>query len=367
MDAAARTSGATSRSLATMPWSSTRAARTAARSPACAAAARAATRSGVCRRRETPRAGSGSRIDAAEHGRPGRGRPPQHEPVTGRRGERGIEAQHGGCGAARELEGVATASTNDRLRGGRSEVDPEARSVRDGGGEHDEQSIRGVHVGVVREDDATVQAGCRVARKVERGAAAARNLLHRRAVDLDLADAHGVVARHDPQVRPARQRPAAERARDDRPATLDPERAIDGEAHRPSGQRHPAGIGQHPVAESHEPGPQLLDPLAGGPRHDHDRRPGERRGCEPCGDVLAHLAGPLRGHEIGLRDGHERVPDVQRVEQVEVLVGLGAEAVIGGHDEQGRIDLAGTRRACCRRAGRGRGRRRSPARSRRAA
>ena len=57
-----RTSGATSRSPATMPCSSIRATRTAARSPACAAVARAATRSGVCRRRETPRAGSGSRI-----------------------------------------------------------------------------------------------------------------------------------------------------------------------------------------------------------------------------------------------------------------------------------------------------------------
>ena len=109
---------------------------------------------------------SGQRIedDAAEHGRPGRGRPPQHEPVTGRSGDRGIEAQHRGCGAAREVQGSATAPTNDRLRGGRSEVDPEARPVRDGGGEHDEQSIRGVHLGVVREDDATVQAGCRVAR-----------------------------------------------------------------------------------------------------------------------------------------------------------------------------------------------------------
>ena len=75
---------------------------------------------------------SGQRIenDAAEHGRPGRRRPPQHEPVAGRRGDRGIEAQHRGCGAAREVQGGATAPTDDRLRGGRSEVDAEARPVR---------------------------------------------------------------------------------------------------------------------------------------------------------------------------------------------------------------------------------------------
>ena len=114
-----------------------------------------------------------------------------------------------------------------------------------------------------------MHAGCGFARQVERGAAAARDLLHRRAVDLDLADAHVRVARHDLEGRPTRQRPAAERARDDRPPALDPECAVDGEAHGPGGQGQPGGIGQHTVAESDEPGPELFDPVARGSR---DRR-----------------------------------------------------------------------------------------------
>ena len=85
---------------------------------------------------------SGQRIedDAADHGRPGRGRPPQHEPVAGRSCQRGIKAQHGGRGARRQLDGVATTPTNDGLGRAGSEVDPEARPVRNRGRERDEHT-----------------------------------------------------------------------------------------------------------------------------------------------------------------------------------------------------------------------------------
>ena len=161
-------------------------------------------------------------------------------------------------------------------------------------------------------------------------------------MDLDFSNAYGGIARHDAQVRPARQRPAAERASDDGPAPLDVERAVDGETHRASGQRNPAGIGHYPVAEGYEPGPQVRNSLAGGSRHNHDRHPGERRGRESGCNRLAHFTRPGFGDEICLGNGHERMPHRQCVEQVDVLVGLRTQAVIGGHHEQGRVDLAGT-------------------------
>ena len=101
-------------------------------------------------------------------------------------------------------------------------------------------------------------------------------------------------------------------------------------------------IGQHPVAECHER--RHATPRS--PRRWSPTRPRSALRRAPWMRAVRQRPRtprrPLCGHEIGLGDGHQRVPDVQRVEQVEVLMGLGAEAVIGGHDEQGRIDLAGT-------------------------
>ena len=132
-DAASRTSGATSRSLATMPWSSSRAAAAAATSPACAAAARAATRSGVCRRRETPRAGSGSRTTPPTPAGPdvAARRSTNRSPVAaaiGLEAERSAAAAPSGRSSASRP--VRPTIASDR---GRSEVDADARPVRDGG------------------------------------------------------------------------------------------------------------------------------------------------------------------------------------------------------------------------------------------
>ena len=68
-------------------------------------------------------------------------------------------------------------------------------------------------------------------------------------------------------------------------------------------------------------------------------RPG--RALEQAGDAGDDLSRARRPGHIGLGDDREPVPDLERVEQGQVLDGLGARPVIRGHHEQRRVDLNG--------------------------
>ena len=125
-------------------------------------------------------------------------------------------------------------------------------------------------------------------------------------------------------------------------------------------------VGGDPVAQLNERRPQRLDPDPVDGRHREDRRPGKRGPREEPRGLRDHLGRPLRPGDVGLGHDRDPVPDRERVEQRQVLRGLRARSVVGRHDQQRGVDLARARRACCRRAGRARGRRRSRARCRRA-
>ena len=190
---------------------------------------------------------AGQRIEdhAADHGRSGRGRPPStnRSPVAA-----ASEASRRSTAAAppgRSRESRLPDQRRPRPR--RFQGGPGTAPGRRRGLRARRATGRTVHVGVVCEDNATAQAGCRVACQVERGAAATRNLLHRRAGPGPRGRGWRCPARCAGSPRgPATRRGA--RARDDGAAALDPKRAVDCEAHRPIGQRHLARIGHHTVA-----------------------------------------------------------------------------------------------------------------------
>ena len=73
-------------------------------------------------------------------------------------------------------------------------------------------------------------------------------------------------------------------------------------------------------------------------------RPATRRGVVPPRSrrtAATTSTDPVGLDDVGLRDDRDTVADPQRVEQREVLERLGARPVVGGHDEQRGIDLAG--------------------------
>ena len=83
-----------------------------------------------------------------------------------------------------------------------------------------------------------------------------------------------------------------------------------------------------------------LDPVAVDGRHREDRRPGEGRAAEQPPDLGDDLFGPPGAGDIGLGHDRDPVPDLERIEQRQVLDGLGARSVVGRHDQHRGIDLA---------------------------
>ena len=140
--------------------------------------------------------------------------------------------------------------------------------------EPDEQPVARDDRRVVGQLEPAVEVGGVDPGEVERGPArvGARD---GRAVDLDLADADGPVARHEPEGRAARQRAAAQRAGDDDPAALDREDPVDREAR--AATEAIALVRDDPVAQLDQRRAQRIDPGPVHGRHREDRRPGERR------------------------------------------------------------------------------------------
>ena len=326
---------------------------------AATAAASRATRSLVWRRREMPRAGSGSRTTAPTiRSAPELRRRTRRSPVATAIGteQRRIAA----LVPVGQLEGVATAPSHGRIGGGRPEVDPCPRAIGQRRRQPHEDAIAGDDRRVVGQDQTAMEVAGLDAGEVERRPAGSGRL-DRGAVDLDLADSHGPVARHEPEGRAAGQRPAAQRTGHHDAATLDREDPIDREA-RPGGRRpRPRAAAPARVARSASAtrSPSIPSPVD---RRDRDdRRTRERRPREQAADRLDHLGGPLGPGHIGL--GHDR----------ETVHGSRARRAARDARSSGR---AGRRRrprraarrrsrrprpACCRPAGRGPGRRRSRA------
>ena len=108
-------------------------------------------------------------------------------------------------------------------------MDPHPRAIRERGHEPDEDPIAGDDRWIVGQDQAAMELPGLDTGEVERGPTRSR-CLDRRSVDLDLANADGPVARHEPERRAAGQPGAAERAGHDDPATLDREDPVDRQA-----------------------------------------------------------------------------------------------------------------------------------------
>jgi len=57
--------------------------------------------------------------------------------------------------------------------------------------------------------------------------------------------------------------------------------------------------------------------------------------------IAAHLGQPGLVDEVGLGQGDQAELDVEEPENVEVLAGLDGDALVGGHDQEGGVDVAG--------------------------
>ena len=188
-----------------------------------------------------------------------------------------------------------------------------------------------------QQDRAPPEVGLLDATEVERRASAARGPIHRRTVDLDLANPRLETARHRAHRHPALEGTAPESAGDDRTAALDAEHPVDREARRPARETAPAD----PLDERLQGSAELVEAEARHRRDGHDGCAGEDRPFEEGGRRRDDRGGPGGVDRIGLRHDGDPVRDPEGVEQLEMLDGLGARAVVGRNDEQRGVDLAG--------------------------
>ena len=158
------------------------------------------------------------------------------------------------------------------------------------------------------------------------------------AVDLDLADPCLAPAGEQADPHAALQPAAPKGPGHDRPAALDAEGAIDRQAGRAVGQ----SVSRDPLDERHERRSQLRDAVPGGGGHDEDLGTRETCPLEEPARRLGDLACAIGSDEVALRDDREAVRDSERVEELEVLQRLRARPVVGGHDQQRRVDLTRT-------------------------
>ena len=185
------------------------------------------------------------------------------------------------------------------------------------------------------------------------------------AVDLDLAHTDGSVARDEPERGATRQRPATERPGDHGAAALDREDAVDREAR--SMRSHVWRGSEDPIPEVHQGGAERLDPVSIDRGDSEHRRTGQRRPGQQALDCGDHLGRPAQAQP---RPPWSRRRDRDRSRARRAAPGAPWSARAARRRRPRRASPRRSRRrrrACCRPAGRGRGRRRSRARCRRGA
>jgi len=84
---------------------------------------------------------------------------------------------------------------------------------------------------------------------------------------------------------------------------------------------------------------QLIQPLAGARGDWDDGRADQRRGAQALAHLFHDQVQPLGVlHEIRLGDGDNAARDLEQAEDVQVLLGLGHDALVGSDDEQGGVN-----------------------------
>ena len=238
---------------------------------------------------------------------------------------------------------VAPGPADGGVDRGRPEMQPRARPIRRRWRRNATSSAvrRARHPGSAVRTVAAVELRGVDAGEVERGPARRpRPASTRAAVDLDLADPDG-------RARPARAA-ACRRVASGPPrsvpvttdaAALDREDPVDR-------QRRRARAGGAPTTASRTARSAARTSSGSPPplrrRRGDDRRAGEDVGREQPLDAGDDLRHPVRVDRVDL--GHDRrcpCAIAERVEQRQMLERLGARPVVGGHDEQRGVDLAG--------------------------
>jgi hypothetical protein len=175
-------------------------------------------------------------------------------------------------------------------------------------------------------------------------------------VHLQLPDSNEVAARLPAQPRSSLDGPA-QRAGDDDTAALRREDPIDREPMRPPGASRAARRGHcggrvangrrrvafgphHAIANRPERRTERIDPVARRRRGSQDGRALERRSAQQRPRLLDDGGNPLGVDQVRLRHDREPGLDPERVEELEMLERLRPRAVIRGHHEHRRIDLA---------------------------
>lgn len=68
----------------------------------------------------------------------------------------------------------------------------------------------------------------------------------------------------------------------------------------------------------------------------------QRGDAENGVDFPVHVGNALRQHAVDLGQRHAAAPDTQQLQNFQMLYGLGHDAVVGSHDQQGVVNAHGT-------------------------
>ena len=91
-----------------------------------------------------------------------------------------------------------------------------------------------------------------------------------------------------------------------------------------------------------EVGAQRRDALAGDGSDRKERGLGQRRAGQQVGNFSLCLRQAFGRYRIDLGQGHRALADAEQFDDVQVLAGLRHGAIVGGDDEQRKVDAGGT-------------------------
>ena len=282
--------------------------------------------------------------EGIENGPPGdrlRGGEPTENEALSPRGDNGaVEPQFGELCRARFNGSGAAAEPARHFGGPQVQADREAVFERGGiareGLDPAEQSLRRNEGAGGDQFHAPLDGGGADASEIEGAALAGLGGIGRVTVGLHLADANGDAGGDEFQGLARGHRARPDRAGADRAMPRDREDPVNGEAEE--GPRVAGWVGEGGGDEGFD---QLRQSLARGARDGDDRGRGQEGAGDQLGDFVQQQGDEFGIDEIDLGERDDPRGEPQQLHDVEMLAGLGHDAIVGGDDQQGEIEAGG--------------------------
>ena len=210
-----------------------------------------------------------------------------------------------------------------------------ARGVSPDDAEAHVDRLRGVQPAGRGEDHAAADLGGGDAAEVDGGTGAGLGAVDALLVALEAADASREAGGFDDDRFADLERAVDQGAGDDGSEAGDREGAVDWQARAVDVADIAEGVNG-----AVEGGAEVVETGPGDAGAGDDRCVGEAGGAQQVVDIVGDEFEPLLVDEVGLGQRDDALLEVEQVEDVEVLAGLGHDALIGGDHEQGEVDAA---------------------------